>query len=91
MRPACTKHIHFCNARQIYRNVNKNSLAGTDSSCSDDDHPRYMAPEQQSGKFMRATDVYAMGATLMFAATGEHPFRHVAGSAVNLMLNNGAS
>ena len=52
---------------------------------------RYRPPEQVSGKCVRATDVYSMGATLLFAASGQHPFPQIAASDVSLMFSYGSS
>lgn len=40
--------------------------------------PGYAAPEQCDGKGGRKSDVYSIGATLVFAASGERPYGNTA-------------
>jgi hypothetical protein len=63
--------------------------AGAAPRRDDNNALRYMPPEQTKSKSLRATDVYSMGATLIFAATGEHPFPELPTCDVSLMLSEG--
>ncbi|MEP6779675.1 MAG: serine/threonine-protein kinase [Gemmatimonadaceae bacterium] len=52
--------------------------------------PRYMAPEQATGDVIDGrADLYALGATLFFAATGRPPFE--SSSAISLMRHHASS
>ena len=54
--------------------------------------PGYAAPEQSEGKGGGQSDVYSIGATLVFAASYERPFRkHASFVAIAKMLLQGSS
>ena len=77
------------------------STGGRDSRTSSHSNPQklsnvqgsagYAAPEQMHGSACHRSDVFSMGATLLYAATGKHPYNNACWEEVESMFQRGTS